>query len=337
MANMNSPFGEGYLTAEQKQHQARVWVAQSPNANEVRNEILRIVSQAPIHTACLGELGERFGIPKPVSSVVRELCGNDVSFYSAKNSPTGCPALALTERASEDRYWLKFRRKGLDETSEVVDESPWDTLGIVVKTQFKTDEKPFNRFFMNRARIFAAFVEMKYGQGVIKGMAAICLEFKKASGVSFSAFFDGVRPSEFMNSEEARMLFNWSWTTATPPCLNCEVKRHFSPPPREVKFIPPPEVVDALLPFAQKTHPEGADFFRLAGSFPGLTEEEVMVCYLHALKKALQLKVSGGNVKKRSAETDEAVKQLLDVSRELASAANRIAAIAERLLNASEK
>ena len=50
MTNRNNPFGEGYLTAEQKEHQARAWAETSPNASAARKEILRIVSEAPIHT-----------------------------------------------------------------------------------------------------------------------------------------------------------------------------------------------------------------------------------------------------------------------------------------------
>ena len=334
MTNRNNPFGEGYLTAEQKEHQARAWAETSPNASAARKEILRIVSEAPIHTACLGEFGERFQIPKPVSSVIRELCGNLVSFYTAKMSPTGSPALALTERASDNRYWAHFRRKGLEAASETDGVNPWAMLGIGTIPQPCGGE--LGNYSAVRARIFAAFMAKKYGYGVIKGMSAVCIEFKKVSGVSFSSFFDGMRPADFMNSPQGRMYFNWSWTTATPPCLNCELKRGFSQEDGGGNITPSPDLVGALVPVAMKDLPEGIDFYALQRRF-NCSESEVFVAYLYALKKAIQLKVAGTKEYKPSVTTEEAVKQLLDVSRTLADVANRIAAIAERLLASAGK
>ena len=332
MTNRNNPFGEGYLTAEQREHQARAWVANSPNASAARAEILRIVSEAPIHTACLGEFGERYQIPKPVSSVVRELCGNEVSFYTARTSPTGSPALALTERAPDERYWLRFRRKGLDVASEVDGVSPWSILGIDTKP--KNGNLPYGEPLATRLRIFAAFMANKYGFGTIKGMAAVCLEFKKVSGVSFSDFFDGLRPAEFMNSECGRRMFNWSWTTATPPCLNCEVRRFYN---YDDKDDPPPlpDLVGAIVPIAMKSLPEDIDFMTLASRF-NCGRDDVMFAYLHALKKALRMRTERNDEKKSLVSSDEAARQLLEVSRQLAAAAEKIASIAERLLSASD-
>ena len=331
MTNRNNPFGEGYLTAEQREHQARAWAETSPHASAAREEILRVLSESPIHTACLGEFGERYEIPKPVSSVVRELCGNLVSFYTAKTSPTGSPALALTERASDERYWLRFRRKGLDAANEVDGVSPWSILDIETRSR---SNLPGDRSLSIRARIFAAFMVKKYGFGTIKGMSAVCLEFKKVSGVSFSDFFDGLRPAEFMHSEGGRRLFNWSWTTATPPCLNCEVRR-FQTFCDDAEDLPPlSDMVGAIVPMAMKNMPEDIDFRSLAERFH-CTKEDVMFAYLHALKKALRMKTERNDEKKSSVSSDDAARQLLDVSRQLAAAAEKLASIAERLLSAS--
>lgn len=332
MTNRYNPFGEGYLTAEQREHQARAWAETSPHASAARAEILRVLSEAPIHTACLGEFGARYEIPKPVSSVVRELCGNLVSFYNAKTSPTGSPALALTERAADERYWLRFRRKGLDVANEVDGISPWTILGIDVKP--RKDNLPYDRSLSIRARIFAAFMVNKYGFGTIKGMSAVCLEFKKVSGVSFSDFFDGLRPAEFMNSENGRRMFNWSWTTATPPCLNCEVKRFYTSYEDAEDLPPLSDMVGAIVPMAMKNLPEDIDFRSLAERFD-CNLDDVMFAYLHALKKALRMRTERDDEKKSSVSSDDAARQLLDVSRQLAAAADKLASIAERLLSAS--
>ena len=60
-------------------------------------------------------------------------------------------------------------------------------------------------------------------------MAAVCTDFKRQTGISFSSFFGGLRPAELQEHPLAASRLNWSWSTSNPPCLSCAAKIRYAP------------------------------------------------------------------------------------------------------------
>lgn len=265
------------------------WADENPQkADDAIQYLRRIVYETPIHTALLGQIGERFGIPKPVSAFYRAFC-DEFLFLSATLSPVGSPAICLRGKLRDETYWAGFRRKGLTPASEQSDVNPWLTLGIDGATM------PFNE---QRVQIFEAFLIANYGAGNLKDMAAVCTDFKKQTGFSFSSFFNGLRPAELQQHPLAATRLNWAWSTSTPPCLSCAAKIRNAPPEGDVVAVRD-HLVAELLPMASSRMPDYNINFELIAERNGTNPQSVMVSYLAALKQAFQTKVLNEEAKNK--------------------------------------
>ena len=268
-------------SSEEVTAEVHKWAAENPQkADDAIQYLRRLVHQGPIHASLLGQIGERFGIPKPVSAFFRTFC-DDIIFVSSIRSPNKSPAICLRGTLNDEQYWSGFRRRGLTPVSEQSDINPWLALGIDGATT------PFNE---QRVLIFEAFLIANYGAGNLKDMAAVCTDFKKLTGFSFSSFFCGLRPVELQQHPLAATRLNWSWSTSTPPCLSCAAKIRNAPPEGDVVSVRD-DLVAELLPIAATRMPDyGINFDVIADRF-GTNPQTVMVSYLVALKQAFQAKV----------------------------------------------
>lgn len=272
LRNMKSP--------EVAAAEARAWAETHPqNADEAIHYLYRIVTETPIHAALLGEIGERFGIPKPVSVFFRTFC-NDFIFVSPTRSPNGSPAVCLRGKLNDEAYWAGFKRRGLSPTSEHGDINPWVVLGIDGATA------PFNE---QRVLIFEAFLIANYGAGNLRDMAAVCTDFKRQTGISFSSFFGGLRPAELQEHPLAAHRLNWSWSTSNPPCLSCAAKIRFAPPEGDVVAVKE-NLVAELMPITAYRMPDHINFENV-GEHNGTNAQSAMVSYLAALRQVLQTKI----------------------------------------------
>lgn len=272
MRNTRSP--------EEIEADARKWAAENPQkADDAIEYLRRIVSQYPIHAALLGDLGERFGIPKPVSAFFKAFC-DDIQFVPSTQSRNGSPAVILRGKLQDNQYWAGFKRRGLTPSSERGDINPWVVLGIDGATS------PFNE---QRVHIFEAFLIANYGAGNLRDMAAVCTDFKRQTGVSFSAFFNGLRPGELQEHPLAARRLNWSWSTSNPPCLSCAAKVRYAPPEGDVVAVKD-NLVAELLPLVTCRMPDYIGFDYI-GEHNGTNEQSAMVSYLAALKQAFQAKL----------------------------------------------
>ena len=260
--------------------EARKWAEFHPqNADDAIHYLRRIVTETPIHAALLGEIGERFGIPKPVSAFFRAFC-DDIMFVPATRTPNKCPAVCLRGKLHDESYWAGFKRRGLSPNSENGDINPWVVLGIDGATS------PFNE---QRVLIFEAFLIANYGAGNLRDMAAVCTDFKKQTGISFSSFFGGLRPAELQEHPLAANRLNWSWSTSNPPCLSCAAKVRYAPPEGDVIAVKD-NLVAELLPLVTCRMPDYIGFDYI-GEHNGTNEQSAMVSYLAALKQAFQAKL----------------------------------------------
>ena len=257
------------------------WADENPQkADDAIQYLRRIVYETPIHAALLGQIGERFGIPKPVSAFYRTFC-EEFLFLNAARSPVGSPAICLRGKLQDTNYWAGFRRKGLTPASEQSDVNPWLALGIDGAT---------TSFNEQRVQIFEAFLIANYGAGNLKDMAAVCTDFKKQTGFSFSSFFNGLRPAELQQHPLAATRLNWAWSTITPPCLSCAAKIRNAPPEGDVVTVRD-NLVAELLPIAATRMPDYGINFEVIAERNGTNPQSVMVSYLVALKQAFQAKV----------------------------------------------
>lgn len=260
---------------------ARKWAAENhQKADDAIEYLRRIVSQYPIHAALLGDVGERFGIPKPVSAFFKAFC-DDIQFVPSTQSRNGSPAVILRGKLQDNQYWAGFKRRGLTPSSERGDINPWAVLGIDGAT---------TQFNEQRVLIFEAFLIANYGAGNLRDMAAVCTDFKRQTGVSFSAFFNGLRPGELQEHPLAARRLNWSWSTSTPPCLSCAAKIRYAPPEGDVVAVKD-YLVEELLPFAATRMPDYGINFEVIAQQRGTNPQTVMVSYLAALKQAFQAKI----------------------------------------------
>ena len=260
--------------------EARKWAEFHPqNADDAIHFLRRIVTETPIHAALLGEIGERFGIPKPVSAFFRAFC-DDIMFVSPTHTPNKCPAVCLRGKLHDEAYWAGFKRRGLSPTSEHGDINPWVILGIDGATS------PFNE---QRVFIFEAFLIANYGAGNLRDMAAVCTDFKRQTGISFSSFFGGLRPAELQEHPLAASRLNWSWSTSNPPCLSCAAKIRYAPPAGDVVAVKD-NLVAELMPLVPCRMPDYMNFDYI-GEHNGTNPQSAMVSYLAALKQALQAKI----------------------------------------------
>lgn len=265
---------------EEIEAEARKWAAEHPqNAEDAIAYLRCIVSQYPIHAALLGEVGERFGIPKPVSAFFRAFC-DDIQFISNAQSRNGSPAVILRGKLLDDQYWAGFKRRGLSPTSEHGDINPWVILGIDGATS------PFNE---QRVFIFEAFLIANYGAGNLRDMAAVCTDFKRQTGISFSSFFGGLRPAELQEHPLAANRLNWSWSTSNPPCLSCAAKIRYAPPAGDVVAVKD-NLVAELTPLVPYRMPDYINFDYI-GKHNGTNPQSAMVSYLAALKQTLQARL----------------------------------------------
>ena len=86
------------------------WADENPQkADDAIQYLRRIVYETPIHTALLGQIGERFGIPKPVSAFYRAFC-DEFLFLSATLSPVGSPAICLRGKLRDETYRSSDRK-----------------------------------------------------------------------------------------------------------------------------------------------------------------------------------------------------------------------------------
>ena len=277
MANVMDIAAKPVRTPAEAEAVAREWVIKNPVvAQEAHDDLFRILSEAPIHAALLGEFGTKYNIPKPVSAFVR-LYRNDFHFIPAMKSRTGSPAICLVGKEYDYVYWTMFRRKGLEASAEQSLFNPWAVLGI------KNATAPFGE---NRVRIFEAFMWAHYGTSTLKDMATVCADFKRESGVSFSSFFNGLRPAEFLETPLASARFMWSWSTDTPPCLSCAVKSRYVLENKTASVVPNALHVAALTREAAKRLPEDIDFSSIATEF-NITETAALATYIPALKSAV--------------------------------------------------
>ena len=274
---------------EETEAEARKWAATHPqNADDAIEYLRRIVAQYPIHAALLGEIGEKFGIPKPISAFFRAFC-EDIQFVSPTLSPNGSPAVILRGKLQDENYWAGFKRRGLTPTSERGDVNPWVVLGIDGAT---------SQFTEQRVEIFEAFLIANYGAGNLRDMAAVCTDFKRQTGITFSAFFNGLRPGELQDHPLAARRLNWSWSTSTPPCLSCAAKIRYAPSEGDAVAVRD-YLVEELLPIAATRMPDYGINFEVFAQQHGTNPQTVMVSYLAALKQAFQTKVLREEAKKK--------------------------------------
>jgi len=254
------------------------WVKDNSEAAEkALADLRRVVSEAPIHAALLGELAARYKIPRPVSAFVR-LHKDEFRFLSPILSRTHSPTICLVGKEQDDAYWAKFRRKGLEASADQPIFNPWAVLGISNATA------PFGE---NRIRIFEAFLWAHYGISTLKDMATVCADFRRESGVPFASFFNGLRPAEFQKTPLASERFTWSWSTDNPPCLSCAVKSRYALDKGLPSVVPNGLHVAALTKEAAKKLPEDIDFARIAKKF-NVTETAALAAYIPALRSAVQ-------------------------------------------------
>ena len=308
------------LSLAEKEANARCWTEQYPQkASDLVAELLHYVSAAPIHSALLGPIAERYGAPKPISAIIRLY--PQFRILTGAASPVNSPALCLSEKIADPDYWARFRRKSAEGFSSSVDMNPWVELGV----------PDVGRGFGEvRVQIFASFLTAKYGVAVMKDLAAVCSAFKRASGFSFQAFFGGMRPADFQRDLLAGRYFTWSWTNDTPPCLYCSVRR--APFGMECNSAPgvDPELVRNLLPLVGKYPPENIDFegFSIRHQTSLVS---VHVSYLAALRQALLQKSDSRATAQMLPRLDR------ELARELYSEARRGLAIFAGIISKIEK
>ena len=287
MANAMNVAARAVRSPAEAEAAAREWVAQNPiEAQAAHDDLYRILSEAPIHAALLGEFGARHNLPKPVSAFVR-LYRNEFHFIPSGKSRTGSPAICLLGKENDYVYWTMFRRKGLEASADQPIFNPWAVLGISNATA------PFGE---TRIRIFEAFLWAHYGISTLKDMATVCADFRRESGVPFASFFNGLRPAEFQKTPLASERFTWSWSTDNPPCLSCAVKSRYALDIRQPSVVPNGLHVAALTKEAAKKLPEDIDFARIAMKF-NITETAALAAYIPALRSAVQfamLNISAG-------------------------------------------
>lgn len=263
---------------EDKIEAAKVWRTRNPDkAKKFVEELERYVTVAPIHAALLGPIAERYGVPKPVSQVIRLY--PQFKLFSAADSLVKSPALSLASRSGDPAYWVKFRRKSPDGITGAADFDPWTTLGV------PNSDRPFGEV---RVDIFESFMFASYGAGTMKDLAGVCSTFKRCSGVSFQSFFSSLRPAEVQRHPLAANRFTWSWTNDEPPCLYCAAKR--PPYPLGDDIDSDPTIVGELMPLASTRLPEYIDFKDIAER-KSVPLAVVHVSYLAALRQALRMKI----------------------------------------------
>jgi len=273
---------------EETEAEARKWAEAHPhNADDAINYLRGIVTQYPIHAALLGQVGEKFGVPKPISAFFRTFC-DDIQFVGPTVSPNGSPAVLLRGKLHDAQYWTGFKRRGLTPASEHGDVNPWAALGIDGATLPFTEQ---------RVQIFEAFLIANYGAGNLRDMAAVCTDFKRQTGVSFSSFFNGLRPAELQEHPLAARRLNWSWSTSMPPCLSCAAKIRNAPPEGDVVAVKD-NLVAELLPITTYRMPDYINF-EYIGEHNGTNTQSAMVSYLAALKQAFQTKVLNDEAKNK--------------------------------------
>ena len=328
MANGTLSPNRVMRSPEEIERDMLTWVHENPEAAaSALADLRRIVNEAPIHAALLGELAARYKIPRPVSAFVR-LHKDEFRFLSPVVSRTGSPAICLVGKEQDDAYWAKFRRKGLEAAAEQVVFSPWTVLGI------KNATAPFGE---TRLRIFEAFMWAHYGTSTLKDMAAVCADFKRESGVSFASFFNGLRPAEVQETPLASARFTWSWSTDTPPCLSCAIKSRYVSDDK-ASGTPNALLVAALTKEAAKKLPEDIDFSRIATEF-GVSETVALSAYIPALRTAVRfalLNNSANNISEQLTSTPktkggESLAQLYRLAQTVASAAEAMLAEIKRI------
>ena len=269
-----------FKTPEETEAEARKWAELNPsNADDAIEYLRRIVAETPIHSALLGEIGELFQIPKPVSAFFRAFC-DDIQFLSPTLSPNGSPAVCLRSKRHDENYWAGFKRRGLSPISEHSDINPWAMLGIDGATS------PFTEA---RVQIFEAFLIANYGAGNLRDMAGVCTDFKRQTGITFSSFFNGLRPAELQGHPLAAQRLNWAWSTSTPPCLSCAAKIRVAPPEGDVVAVND-NLVAEILPLASGRIPDYINYDFIAQR-NGTNVQSAMVSYLAAFKQVFQARL----------------------------------------------
>ena len=264
-------FPRPVKSVEEMREEMWQWMRAHPKESQEASAWLeQACATAPMHASLLSELTRRFGVPKPISVFV-QLCPS-LQYYSAKFSPNGHPCVVLARKAQDEAYLGRLTTG----TASGGALSPWAMLGASPRE---------DQSLTQRVKIFHAFLETTYGLNIGKDMAAVCADFKQASGVPFNAFFNGLRPADLQRLPVANYTLEWSWSNSTPPVLSCRAKRVYTIKP-EVSA----DLVERLAPIVAKTHPEALDIEALAMQFK-VAPPDILASYLPALKKALDNKV----------------------------------------------
>lgn len=88
----------------------KAWIEKNPQASEAAYAWLRdLVREGPIHVTVLGELVQRFGVPRPASRWVS--CFAEFAVLGMTVSPIRQPTVVLRERIDSADYWSRYITK----------------------------------------------------------------------------------------------------------------------------------------------------------------------------------------------------------------------------------
>ena len=287
--------------------------------DKIKVDFRKIIEETPLHQAVLGDIGDLYGIPKPVSAVIKSLLGDEVVFLKAAQSPVGSPAVCLASMLTDKLYWAKFRKSLSRTKGESRDFDPFEMLGIA-------KQAPFN--VVCRVDILAAYALYRFGTSMVNA-ADLGKSFLNDVGFPVSAFFGGSRLGAVADLEVTQHHFASSWSRDAKPILYMAAKNVCDitlPIPQR------PDVVSSLVGFASKNKPEliNFDFLSKDPAYSKFTPVELKCYYLLALGQAVRLNAS--SAKRNTPANDELGRELLAVARDLSSAAQRLTALAEKLI-----